>query len=278
MNKILRFPKRAGNLSPRLVDRYYRVYYKYVLDIFKYLEFDIKYVEDSSIDDAKFKIWVDDKELIIDYSDHLRMSVGWKNYPNYFKFHCSEKLHEGHSSIHPFTPISFYDWNQYYMLEKEIKYTCNGNSILNRQRPYGNAVERRVLVHDKLREVYKSEVCIDLVDQIPFWREINNCLVNVCVPGCRNNMLDRGQNQFMAFGCCTISPKIITMLPFNKKLIPGEHYLECQNNYDNLIPLIEWCKDHRKECEAIGQNAKRLWQETSTPESILRWLEQSLDG
>jgi hypothetical protein len=97
-------------------------------------------------------------------------------------------------------------------------------------------------------------------------------LVHVCVPGARNDILDRGQLQAMAFGCCTISPVLADCLAWNKELVPGVHYLSCANDYSDLIEKIEWCKSNRDKCIEIGQNAKILFQETSVPSKLLEWI------
>ena len=116
-----------------------------------------------------------------------------------------------------------------------------------------------------------------LPNQIDYWMDINKCLVSVCVPGATNNMLDRGQWQYMAFGCCTISPILPELLPFDKKLIPDVHYIRCKDDYSDLLEKIEWCKQNREKCIEIGRNAKKLFLETSTPEKIVEWVTLKLN-
>ena len=103
-----------------------------------------------------------------------------------------------------------------------------------------------------------------------------SCLVSVCVPGQRKDILDRGQFQYMAFGACTISPKLNIMLPYMNVLIPGVHYVECKYDYSDLIEKIEWCRQNRAECIEIGQNVKKLFHAASTPYAIWTWMQRML--
>lgn len=272
------FPKTAGGLPRQEMHaRYYKTYYGYVLESLKNVRANVEFCSDTSIGECKFKMYINDIEIVIDYSDFLTLADNHSHYPFYFKFHHSENIHDVEPNLFAFSPTSFYDWNQYNFLKNELIYSCNSNIILNRQVPYGNATVRRKKVQLMLLNQYKSDVQIKRIDQVAFWKEIKNCLVSVCVPGGRPNMLDRGQFQYMALGACTISPYIINNLPYNKKLIPGIHYICCKDDYSDLIDKIEWCKSNRNKCIEIGQNAQQLFLETSTPEKLWEWVEINLN-
>ena len=105
---------------------------------------------------------------------------------------------------------------------------------------------------------------VSLLDSISF-KLINTASAIVCVPGARNNMLDRGQSQQMAFGACTISPKLVTRLSYHGMLIPGVHYVECKSDYSDLIEKANWVINNRSKAIKIGNAAKKLFSETSTP-------------
>ena len=115
-----------------------------------------------------------------------------------------------------------------------------------------------------------------LIPQEQFWLEINDLMVSVFVPGQNNNILDRGQLQYFGFGCCTISPNLPEILAFNTKIEPNVHYLECFNDYSNLVDVIEFASRHRDICIDIGYNAKKLFQNTCTPEKLGEWIRQQL--
>jgi len=110
------------------------------------------------------------------------------------------------------------------------------------------------------------------LSQQQFWNETSSMLVSVCVPGHNNNMLDRGQIQSMAFGGCTISPYLPEVLPFDRRLVEGEHYIMCKDDYSDLVEKVEWCKENRKICVDIGNNAKQLFSETSKPNKLWEWI------
>jgi len=254
-------------------EQYYQRYVKYIINILLENHVNIQY-KGANID-ARFSMTVDGHKVVIDYSDHPTIEHSLlNNCEAYFKFHCRNE-HKQFKKVYPFAPTSFYNWGQYDELKEQITYTCNTDIVLNAQKPYGNAVDRRNCVRDMLYRKYKSShnyIYSPYYAQEEYWKLINNCLVHVFVPGCYNDMLDRGHIQYLAFGCCTISPRIVDFLPYNSKLIPGTHYVECKPDYSNLIKKIEWCKEHRKICREIGNNAQKLFDQSCSPKRLWKWI------
>ncbi len=265
----IRFPKRERQ-------HYYRYHYTFLLNVFKEAKAEIELCSSTELDTVRFTINIDNKDLLIDVSDSMVLYPKNKDYKYCFKYHCSEEIHKNCDNIYPLGAMSFYDWEEYYKLLPKIKYTCNNDTILNNQRVYANATKRRSEVQKRLKRRYEQDVDFKLTNQETYWNKINNCLVSVHVPGYRNDILDRGQFQMMAFGCCTISPKLLTILSYNQKLIPGQHYIECKADYSDLIDKIEWCKSNRKECIKIGKQAQELFSQYCTPEKITEWVSQCL--
>jgi len=254
--------------------KYHKIYVQYLIDIFKAMG--SKVVLEGVDYDGRFLCKIGSTSLFMDYSDHPTISKLWDGKVPYFKFHCRDH-HIKTGKIFPFPPISFYDWKEQKSLEEKIKYRAASNFIVNKQRPYGNAKERRILIHKNLKKVYKENVDIVFNDsQQVFWDRINVCLAGVFVPGAYNNMMDRGHLQYLSFGCCTISPYIDDVFPFNKKLIPGVHYLTCRKDYSDLIPLIDWCQNNKSTCIEIGKNAKEFFNETCKPLKVKEWILQCL--
>jgi hypothetical protein len=250
---------------------YYSSYVGYVKKILEYNN--IPYSLEGNAVFNSFIMKVDDIDTVVDFSNYHKYRKDCDKYKACFKFQYSKKEHGHIKNMYSFTKISFYDWNKFYVLRNEIKYTCNGETVFNMQRPRANAVERRNFVQNMLRERYKDEVVTSFVEnQESYWKTINNCLVHVFVPGARNDILDRGQIQCMAFGCCTISPPISDCVAYNKELIPGVHYIQCKEDYSDLVGQIEWCKSNRQKCIEIGNNAKNLFEETSTPHRLWKWV------
>ncbi len=278
MKVNVKFPSKAGLLKPSMLQRYYKVYYGFVLESLKHIDAEIELVGDTAIDDAKYTIEFNGKQIAIDYSDHLQLARTHADYDYYFKFHCSEGEHEQFDHVYAFSPISFYDWRQYFQLSKSIEYKAVGNTIINRQKPHGNALQRRRQVRSLLAKQYGDEAMLQPIDQVGFWEEVGDCLVSVCVPGSRNNMLDRGQLQYMGLGCCTISPYLITTLPYGNKLIPGVHYIACKDDYSDLVDKVEWCKNNRNACVEIGRNAKALFAATCIPQKLWEWVQLVVSG
>lgn len=258
--------------------RYYKIHVQYVRSILDFIG--VPYILEGSVNEGevqcnrgtKFLLKIDDKKIVVDFSDHTDYLVNWSSFDAYFKFHYTSSVHSGLRTIYPFSPVSFYDWDQYQKLLSVIKYTCNSDFVINMQSPGGNATERRQLVQRMLKDKYGDNAHTHHAIQVAYWTKINDCLVHVFVPGARNDMLDRGHMQYLAFGCCTIAPPIVDELPYGKKVIPGIHYVECRADYSNLVEKIEWCKENRGKCIYIGKNAQKLFEETSTPQKLWQWV------
>lgn len=253
--KHIIFPKKCSQ-------RYYGIHFKYVLELFRYCNYNI------TLDnfDNDFKTIINGKEFYFDYADYPELEIP-KDVQG-FKFHCHKEI----DSIYSFSPVSFYNWNEYYELEKQINYKARG-IISNRQKPFDVNMERREKIQNLLRTRYFSETETSTIDKVEYWKEVEKCFISVCVPGCTNNMLDRGQWQYMAFGCCTISPNLPEILPYHKTLVSGEHYLQCKNDYSDLLEIIEWCRLNKTKCIEIGQEAKKLFKTVGTPEKLIEWIE-----
>ena len=255
------FPKNIGQ-------RYYDIHYKFVLNLFKgsHVTFD-NFFEDGF---NEIIIEINGKICLINFSDFGReTTLGG----DLFKMHFKDS-----DRGYPFTPVSFYDWDWYERIGKFLKYKAEG-FISSRQRAYAGAKERRDYVQRLLANYCGPLDYIPLfhmVDQKRYFNEVEDILVAVCVPGANNNMLDRGQLQYMGLGACTISPLLPEILPFNKQLIPMEHYICCQDDYADLEDWINYCKDHQSECIEIGMNAKKLFQETCTPNAVEKWVKECL--
>lgn len=259
--------------------RYYKIHYQYVLDSLRAAGIEVEISDRlKQLDKTVFEVLIDGKHAAIDFNNFTELYEGYESFEWYFKFQYSEGLHEHLPNVYPMGTISFYDWQQYAAIKPTLNYTATSNKILNNQRPYAGALQRRRHVQKMLRDAYGPRLDISVTNKEVFWQKINDCLISICVPGARNDIFDRGQNQYMAFGCATISPKILTILPYYKPMVPGTHYIECAPDYSNLIEVIEWCHNHRSECVQIGKNAQELFEATQTPEALWRWADMVLNG
>lgn len=273
--KKVKFPQ---NIKPH---RYYLWHAMYLRNALEAAGVQIELVDDTTVYSG-FTIDIDGTVVFIDYSDHLEFFKNSKQYEVYFKFHYTEQ-HKAIKNMYPIAPISFYDWQEFYNLRKKIKYGTKGNTILNIQTPrrsekrYG-CYERRSRVQFLLKKKYSSNAVLRREkNQVDFWRRINNCLVSVCIPGARLDILDRGHLQYMAFGCCIIAPPIADLFPYYRKLEPDIHYIQMKSDYSDMIDKIEWCKRNRQKCVEIGQNARKLFNETCTPIFLKTWIEECME-
>jgi hypothetical protein len=293
MDNIL-FPKDYINR------RYAKIHIKFIID---YLEFGGAKISMVDVDDENFSYYGDDKNslilslkinekrFIINYSDHpsLDFDVDLPNVP-IFRFHYYRELHDKLNNVFPIGPMLVYNSQKikdikglggYFNFRNNFEYEP-GDKIANIQsnikRPsILDSYKRRLLVRNILEENLKSdEILKQQVTQKTFWNLHRNCLVSICVPGASNDMLDRGQYELMGLGVCTISPELKTILPWNKDLIGGVHYISCNYDYSDLLDKINWCKENKNVCKEIGNNAKKLFSDYCIPENYLNWIKQTV--
>jgi len=248
---------------------YYTTFFRYVRRLFKDAGCEIELVNENwDCHGNSFFIKVGSEKVVIDYSDHSNRFVK-KCKHIIFKLHYNTKLHGKHSHIKPFPPVSFYDWERFDELRKKIKYNKRGKKILCNQKPGGNAESRRWLVRKMLIDTFDGKwVDFSITPQDEYWLKVNDALVHVFVPGARNDMIDRGHMQYMAFGCCCICPPITDELP-GVKLESGVHYIPCKPDYSDLISVIRWCSKNRDECLYAGRRCAKIFREHCMPKPVL---------
>jgi hypothetical protein len=275
MNKVF-FPFKCGQ-------RYWPIHHSYLLNVFAYAGVDIEFKNFDEISDVFFTMEIDGKKVVVCFSDDpVKLDELYDkkhiddlyNYP-VLKFHFSRDI-QFRDNIIPITPVSFHVWRDYYKLKDSIRYPILGKRILNCQKASGNALKRRGKVYKLLEKHFPANLDTRIVDQHSFFLKINDCLVSVCVPGYCNNMIDRGQLQYMAFGCCTISPRLPEMLPFGHSFIEDGNYVVCKDDYSDLVEKINWCSEHRSLCSWIGDNAKKMFEQSSTPQKLVEWIDSNL--
>jgi len=288
-NMKIKFPshnsdwaKKSDINAPNQWHRYYSTHPQYVLNLLTKGGADVKMVPATNFDcrsTISFDCLIDGHLCKFDFNDHeiVDRDVSSK-YKAYFKFHYhkSHDIGPREKNIFPFSPVNFHDWDLYNKLEPTINYVAKGK-VLNNQAPAGNAVERRNHVAKILEEAFGSNLDRTRYPKEEFYKLINNASAIVCVPGARNNMLDRGQGQQMGLGACTISPKLNTRLSYHGMLIPGVHYVECKPDYSDLIEKVNWVNENKDNAVQIGNAAKKLFLETSTPLKQVEWIKQCVN-
>lgn len=246
-------------IFPKGGQKYWSIHYRYVQNIFAATGAEISFHNQPG-----FRVCMDGKWIQFDYSDDGE-SLNEVEIPT-FKFHFKHH-HFNMPNVYPFLPVCFYKWVD---VKINLPYLANENVILNNQKPYGDAIERRNTIREILVDY---NVDYSITAQSAYWYKIKHCLVSLHVPGRNNNMLDRGQLQLMALGCATISPYLPEVLPRYQLLNPGEHYIQCKNDYSDLTNIIEWCRNNREKCVEIGRNARALFLKYFMPDKLVEFIQ-----
>ena len=114
---------------------------------------------------------------------------------------------------------------------------------------------RRVHIHNLLKQHFPD---IDLNPNdtpLAFWNAQKTALAAICVPGHPTDMLlDRGQMELMMLGVCTISPYLPEVLLGDVRLEANEDYLQCADDYSDLIDICKSLTPERS--KQIGNNAR----------------------
>ena len=156
-----------------------------------------------------------------------------------------------------------------------VKYHYNyqpGKKILCKQLPNGAAVNRRTNVHNLLSTNFSQVDITANDDQLDFWKAHEDCLTAVCVPGATNNIVDRGHIELIGLGVCTISPNLETIFPYHQKLISDQHYIQCQDDYSDLVDIIKDLEKNPEKCKQIGNRARKFYEDYYTPSKYWQWI------
>lgn len=229
-----------------------------------------------------FSCVVDGQQIIVDYADHSTRD--WKRkYPNlpYFKFQTTSS---NSRDLIPLGPpmvgvkkagTKGATLREYNNTRYHYRYSP-GHKILCKQLPNGAAVERRNTVHKMLLENFPDTDIDANCDQLDFWKAHEDCLAAVCVPGATNNMVDRGHMEMIGLGVCTISPNLYTLFPGYKTLIANKHYIQCRDDYSDLIDIINDLKSDPQRCSEVGANARQFYEEVYSPEKYWEWILENI--
>ena len=238
--------------------RYWPVHYRYVLNLLIDAGCEIELQQRPG-----FIITLDGVDFQVDFGDSREL--GKYQCKNVLKFHVTQ---DDTYAAKPFPPTSFHDWAEYRAISALNLYNpVAGKHISMRQVAYAGAIDRRPKA---LKIIARCNPATDILSQHEYFMDIANTRAAVCIPGYSNHILDRGQLQYMAFGVCTVSPSLPEVLPYGRKLIPGEHYIKCQEEYGDLPGIIESLT--YAECLRIGSNARKLFEETCTPQAVVKYL------
>jgi hypothetical protein len=268
--------------------RYNRIHFSFFLQMATVAGVDVRLVpDDDSVfvsDDAL--VWgcrINDREVIVDYSDHdyRDWAERWPDRP-YFKF---QRTSNTQAQAIPLGPpmiggkrrgVQITDLRTYLNIRRHWQFRP-GTLIACKQLPNGAAVERRNLVQALLSQNFADVDISANDDQVDFWRRHEHCLAAVCVPGACNNMIDRGHMELLGLGVCTVSPELRTQLPFQRILEPNVHYLQCRDDYSDLVDIVRDLESNPRRAEMVAREARAFWDQTYTPRIYWKWILQSLE-
>ena len=220
---------------------------------------------------------LDGRPAVLDYSDHIECGICDESGLPRLKYSYSRCHLPPDGKMFPFSPTSFLDWDQFERTRKGIVYGAGDKILFAQALHHGTpCYERRALLRRIIPAEFGARCDTNFYPLEQYWQQINQALVRVFAPGTRNDMLDRGQGQYMALGCCTISPPLATVLPGYVCLEPWIHYVPCEPDYSDVCAKIRWCEEHRPECLAIGAQAAEVFARCSTPSALVAWAEKCM--
>jgi len=223
-----------------------------------------------------FRAMLDDQMFLVDFHDMKSaepVSADVEGLAR-FKFSYSACHLPPDHRMFPYWPTSFPSWEKFEETKARIRYG-DGDRVLfaQVQHAWAEYPGARTRMYDVIPAAFPGRTDSDARKPIEeYWLDINTCLVRIFVPGSRNDMLDRGHGQYLAFGCCTIAPPISNILPGYERLVAGTHYVQCAADYSDVVDRVRWCERHRAECREIGRNAAALFARRGTPKALLAWV------
>ena len=240
----------------------------------KYAGFDVRLYDMPTRTDRGFVIHSNGVRILIDHGDLKTLAHDIDDFKLCFKYHWNAENCSGRPNVHPWSPITFYNWYEFDELRMDFdaKFTVKPHPrvrIAANQKPYAGAYTRRTRVHDMLKREFGNRVDTKIKSQKTFWRHAHGAMCSVNVPGQRNDILDRGQLQLMAFGVPTISPKLSTVLIDGESPIAGRHYFQCRSDYSDLIDTIKSIEGNPEHARSVGRAARSMFNRNCLPEILM---------
>ena len=224
----------------------------------------------SAIIDTSIPFYVDGAKCIYNWSDYsIVPSHAWDDEIKCFFMIHHLPLFKPYKNLGSIPQYSFLDWEEY----REISaITCDttSNLVLHCQNMLPGSRRdwaRKRLLKENFNLWHGS------LEQKEFWRLAQTCQCSVHIPGSTENCMDRGQLQLMGLGVCTISPDLFCSLGA-VRAEPDIHYIRIRDDMSDLTEKVKWCLMHKEECDEIGKNAKKLFQENCTPVNIWKYIKK----
>jgi hypothetical protein len=217
-----------------------------------------------------FTVLVDEFRVAIDACD-LGQAQHLGHYDYVFKKACMSE-HEHYRNVGSCPIFSFPDWKTYWKLAERIDKVQPRLVINYRDADYPNdgrpgLTARRRYVRGLLTKHFGDRVETKLEAPLRWFDRVLDSLVTVHSGGCFNNMADRTSIEVMGLARCLIQPTMFCILG-DRRPRPGDHYVECWDDFSDLVEKCQWYLDHPEEAMAIGARARQFFLEEITPENF----------
>jgi hypothetical protein len=292
---VLTFPLKKGS-------KYYDFYVSFIKSIFEAAGEEV--VLDGSLDyivPAAFYVKINGKLAFIEMSDfpdeynYKITSTGWQRLNKFydpaslgcpvFKRSMRPNL-EYSSNIYPLGPFYVADnktsKNLRTLIDLGNIYQPKTSSlILNTNRVWGGAQHTRKYAFENIQESALSpEVHFDSrrmnIDQ--HYNRHGELLASLNISGAHYNSQDIGAPESMFLGCLVISNDFDILLPYNKRLEKGLHYIHVADNYNNITECLNFPYENREKAAEIAYAGHEALINTCSPIALVKWLEQVVEN
>ena len=286
------FPKKTEQIHPLFYNKQYRFFHDWA----KLADIEVILLDDG-IDKRvyggsqgaaffgptaeHYSIVVDNKQLIIDFSDLMKEGVQVFDPSLPYVKHKYYDIRECRRipNLYPIgseMDIHAVSYQEFSDLCEQRLYTAQGDIVCSNQDASNTRNGgRRAGVQALLRKWYGTNADTTFVhrNQKDFWKKVLNCFVSVVIPGACNSCIDRGHTEQFALGIAVVSPPLKTPFPFDILPQPGIHYVQCKDDFSDLRQVIHWCYTNKDECVRIGRNAADLYRACYAPKQYFAWIE-----
>jgi hypothetical protein len=276
--------------------KYYEFYTSFIKSIFEVADY--KVILDPSLEylaPAAFYIKINGKLAFVEMSDFddehvykLDTNSGWTRLHKFYEpetldvpiFKRSMRPNKKYSdNTYPMGP--FYVGNNVdnsdlktLLSYGNIYNPFDNDGIIKTNRVWGGALVTRADAYSKINKELIPRATM-LEDRLPLyshWLRHGKCLSSLNISGASYHSQDIGAVEAMFLGVCCLSNDFDMLLPYNKVLEKGVHYIHIADDYTNINECINYLYDNRNECKDIGNEAYDLMIKTCSPKALADWI------
>ena len=199
-----------------------------------------------------------------------------------FKVAVRPNLHY-YKNIYPYGPFHVWNNSNTQDLKKLLSYKnifnpfSNNNLLCTAKNIYPKTRGKAFSKLDKNKIYSNINIVNSRVNQYAHWDRHNNCFGVLNISGSNINTVDKVPIEAMFLGAAVIHNNIDILLPYNKQLTKHEHYFCLADDYSDINEKINYLYDDREHAKEVGEKARNLMLETSTPEMRIKWMIQVIE-